>query len=84
MPNLQTVYLEGNPLQLEMGANYRRKIMLACPQLIQIDAPYVLPAPPPPALFFALFVFRVEVNDFDFLASFPFGLDLLKLNRVHS
>ncbi|OAV88266.1 hypothetical protein PTTG_08455 [Puccinia triticina 1-1 BBBD Race 1] len=41
MPNLQTVYLEGNPLQLEMGANYRRKIMLACPQLIQIDATFV-------------------------------------------
>ncbi|KAA1103503.1 hypothetical protein PGT21_020035 [Puccinia graminis f. sp. tritici] len=41
MANLQTVYLEGNPLQLEMGANYRRKIMLACPQLIQIDATFV-------------------------------------------
>jgi len=41
MAHLQTVYLEGNPLQLEMGANYRRKIMLACPQLVQIDATFV-------------------------------------------
>ncbi|PLW15181.1 hypothetical protein PCANC_12841, partial [Puccinia coronata f. sp. avenae] len=41
MTHLQTVYLEGNPLQVEMGANYRRKIMLACPQLVQIDATFV-------------------------------------------
>ncbi|KAI9626203.1 hypothetical protein H4Q26_015954, partial [Puccinia striiformis f. sp. tritici PST-130] len=38
MKDLQTIYLEGNPLQSEMGVNYRRKILIACPQLIQIDA----------------------------------------------
>lgn len=41
MPSLQTIYLEGNPLQQEMGANYRRKIILSCPQIIQIDATFV-------------------------------------------
>ncbi|MBW0498547.1 hypothetical protein O181_038262 [Austropuccinia psidii MF-1] len=41
MPNLKTVYLEGNPLQTDMGPNYRRKLVLACPQLIQIDATFV-------------------------------------------
>ncbi|KAG0150122.1 hypothetical protein CROQUDRAFT_652823 [Cronartium quercuum f. sp. fusiforme G11] len=40
MPDLTTVYLEGNPLQAEMGANYRRKIKLACPQITQIDATF--------------------------------------------
>lgn len=37
-PNLETVYLEGNPLQKKEGAAYRRKIMLALPQVSQIDA----------------------------------------------
>jgi hypothetical protein len=34
---LETVYLEGNPCQ-KADVNYRRKIMLALPQLKQIDA----------------------------------------------
>lgn len=38
LKTLDTVYLEGNPLQKDMGVNYRRKIMLALPQLSQIDA----------------------------------------------
>lgn len=38
MDNLDTVYLEGNPLQAAAGANYRRKVMLALPQVNQIDA----------------------------------------------
>lgn len=38
MENLDTVYLEGNPLQAAAGANYRRKVMLALPQVNQIDA----------------------------------------------
>lgn len=38
MANLDTVYLEGNPLQAAAGANYRRKVMLALPQVNQIDA----------------------------------------------
>lgn len=38
MKNLDTVYLEGNPVQKESGANYRRKVMLALPQVSQIDA----------------------------------------------
>lgn len=38
MENLDTVYLEGNPLQEQAGANYRRKVMLALPQVNQIDA----------------------------------------------
>lgn len=41
MPNLKTIYLEGNPLQSDMGVNYRRKIALACPQVLQIDATFV-------------------------------------------
>lgn len=40
MPDLTTVYFEGNPLQADMGANYRRKIKLACPQISQIDATF--------------------------------------------
>ncbi|KAJ2086428.1 formin-binding protein [Coemansia sp. RSA 986] len=35
---LQTVYLEFNPIQLAQPANYRRKLMLALPQITQIDA----------------------------------------------
>jgi protein phosphatase 1 regulatory subunit 7 len=38
---LETIYLEANPVQASEGANYRRKIMLALPQLKQIDATYV-------------------------------------------
>ncbi|KAG8969455.1 hypothetical protein FRC03_002731 [Tulasnella sp. 419] len=38
---LQTIYLEGNPCQRDDMANYRRKVMLALPQLSQIDAIYV-------------------------------------------
>lgn len=33
---IQTVYLEGNPLQRD--PNYRRKIKLALPSLTQIDS----------------------------------------------
>lgn len=35
---LETVYLEGNPVQAKEGAHYRRKIILALPQLKQLDA----------------------------------------------
>lgn len=38
MPKLATVYLEGNPAQRTEGTAYRRKVMLALPQLSQIDA----------------------------------------------
>ncbi|WWC96181.1 hypothetical protein V866_003048 [Kwoniella sp. B9012] len=38
LPNLETVYLEGNPCQLNDMAGYRRKIILALPQIKQIDA----------------------------------------------
>lgn len=38
MENLETVYLEGNPLERTLGGNYRRKIMAALPQIGQIDA----------------------------------------------
>ena len=40
-PNLSTIYLEGNPVQKTLGANYRRKVLLECPQVQQIDATYV-------------------------------------------
>ncbi|GAA6001955.1 hypothetical protein JCM10207_003010 [Rhodosporidiobolus poonsookiae] len=40
-PNLSTIYLEHNPVQKTLGAAYRRKIMLECPQVGQIDATYV-------------------------------------------
>ncbi|KAL5526892.1 SDS22 [Sanghuangporus sanghuang] len=40
---LETVYLEGNPVQRTEGAAYRRKISLALPQLKQIDATFVKP-----------------------------------------
>ncbi|GAA5973534.1 hypothetical protein JCM21900_005457 [Sporobolomyces salmonicolor] len=40
-PNLSTIYLEGNPVQKELATAYRRKIMLECPQVKQIDATYV-------------------------------------------
>lgn len=38
MKDLETVYLEGNPCQRNDMAGYRRKIMLALPQVKQIDA----------------------------------------------
>lgn len=37
-PNLNTVYLEGNPAQQSEGTAYRRKLVLALPQISQIDA----------------------------------------------
>lgn len=41
MKDLDTVYLEGNPLQKDLGSAYRRRIVLALPQLSQLDATYV-------------------------------------------
>jgi len=41
LEHLQTIYLEANPCQTEDMAGYRRKIILALPQLKQIDATYV-------------------------------------------
>lgn len=41
MPHLDTVYLEGNPGQKSEGANYRRKVQLALPQIAQLDATLV-------------------------------------------
>ncbi|WWC62657.1 uncharacterized protein I303_105254 [Kwoniella dejecticola CBS 10117] len=38
LKNLETVYLEGNPCQKNDMAGYRRKIILALPQIKQIDA----------------------------------------------
>jgi protein phosphatase 1 regulatory subunit 7 len=38
LPNLETVYLEGNPCQTNDRAGYRRKVILALPQVKQIDA----------------------------------------------
>lgn len=35
---LETIYLEGNPVQAKEGAHYRRKVILALPQLKQLDA----------------------------------------------
>lgn len=35
---LETVYLEGNPLQKNDPSNYRRKIKLLLPTIAQIDA----------------------------------------------
>lgn len=42
MTSLETIYLEGNPCQKSEGGNYRRKIMLSLPQVIQIDATCVV------------------------------------------
>lgn len=39
--SLSTIYLEGNPCQKAEGSAYRRKIILALPQVKQIDATYV-------------------------------------------
>ncbi|OAX41182.1 L domain-like protein [Rhizopogon vinicolor AM-OR11-026] len=41
--SLETIYLEGNPCQQAEGASYRRKIMLALPQVKQIDATFAKP-----------------------------------------
>lgn len=40
-PALTTIYLEGNPLQKDLGTAYRRKVQLELPQLKQIDANFV-------------------------------------------
>ncbi|TAQ86392.1 hypothetical protein B7494_g5294 [Chlorociboria aeruginascens] len=39
--HLNTVYFEGNPLQLRNPTLYRNKVRLALPQVMQIDATYV-------------------------------------------
>ncbi|PWY82860.1 NIF-domain-containing protein [Aspergillus heteromorphus CBS 117.55] len=39
--NLQTVYFEGNPLQLRAPALYRNKVRLAIPHIMQVDATYI-------------------------------------------
>ncbi|OTB04400.1 hypothetical protein M426DRAFT_320769 [Hypoxylon sp. CI-4A] len=39
--NLNTVYFEGNPVQLRQPALYRNKVRLALPQIQQIDATFV-------------------------------------------
>lgn len=39
--SLETIYLEGNPVQSAEGAHYRRKVILALPQISQLDATYV-------------------------------------------
>ncbi|KAH6711770.1 protein phosphatase-like protein PP1 regulatory subunit sds22 [Leptodontidium sp. MPI-SDFR-AT-0119] len=38
---LNTVYFEGNPLQLKQPALYRNKVRLALPRVMQIDATFV-------------------------------------------
>lgn len=40
-PELKTIYLEGNPIMKSLAGNYRRKVMLEMPQVIQIDAGFV-------------------------------------------
>jgi protein phosphatase 1 regulatory subunit 7 len=35
---LETVYLEGNPCQKDDMSGYRRKVILALPQIKQLDA----------------------------------------------
>ena len=42
---LETVYFEGNPLQLSGPALYRNKVRLALPQIKQIDASESKPNP---------------------------------------
>jgi protein phosphatase 1 regulatory subunit 7 len=39
--SLDTIYLEGNPLQEAAGATYRLKVHLMLPQVKQIDASLV-------------------------------------------
>jgi len=41
MVKLNTVYFEGNPLQLKAPAVYRNKVRLMLPQVMQIDATFV-------------------------------------------
>lgn len=42
LPELHTVYLEGNPLQVENKVTYRNKVRLSLgPSLQQIDATYI-------------------------------------------
>ncbi|KAK5780558.1 type 1 protein phosphatase-activating protein SDS22 PWA37_003194 [Arxiozyma heterogenica] len=42
LPNLETIYLEGNPIQLNNQTSYRRKLMLNLgPSLQKIDATYI-------------------------------------------
>ena len=41
MPELETVYLEGNPGMRKEGPAYRRKVKLLLPQVRQIDASFV-------------------------------------------
>lgn len=41
LPKLETVYLEGNPCQRNDMVAYRRKVILALPQVKQVDATYV-------------------------------------------
>jgi len=38
---LETIYLEGNPVQKSEGSAYRRKVILALPQIKQLDATFV-------------------------------------------
>jgi protein phosphatase 1 regulatory subunit 7 len=45
--SLQTVYFEGNPLQMNGPAVYRNKVKLALPQIVQIDASMFSPSPLP-------------------------------------
>jgi len=40
---LETIYLEGNPCQRSDQGGYRRKVILALPQVTQVDATYVKP-----------------------------------------
>lgn len=40
-PSLETIYLEGNPVEKTLATAYRRKIMLEMPQVKQIDAVFV-------------------------------------------
>lgn len=46
--SLNTVYFEGNPLQLRAPALYRNKVRLALPQVMQIDASELLFSFPSP------------------------------------
>lgn len=41
LPNLETVYLEGNPCHTNDRTGYRRKVILALPKIKQVDATYV-------------------------------------------
>jgi protein phosphatase 1 regulatory subunit 7 len=38
LPSLKVVYFEGNPLEIENRAAYRRKVHMALPKVKQIDA----------------------------------------------